>query len=228
MEPNAEELARREAWQEADAVLSSFTDEGGECLTILGHPVMESWEQPYMAALATAACEPGGRVLEVGFGLGLSAACIDAYRPSVSEHVILEANDAVLGRAGLWADKASVPTLLLGGFWQDLVPSLEPESFGGILFDAFPLSPGEACGDGEVGAFFSEASRLLRPGGCFTFYYDAGSNWIECCKAFRDDTIPKLLRAGFSKIEEDQVLCRPRPGCTYFWKDRFLVPRAWK
>ena len=34
---------------------------------------------------------------------------------------------------------------------QDLVPSMASGSFGGILFDAYPLSPGEAAGDGEVG-----------------------------------------------------------------------------
>ena len=42
-----------------------------------------------------------------------------------------------------------------------------PGTFDGILFDAYPLSPGEAAGDGEVGAFFVEAARLLRPGGRF-------------------------------------------------------------
>ena len=99
-------------------------------------------------------------------------------------------------------------------------------TFAGILFDAYPLSPGEAAGDGEVGAFFVEAARLLRPGGIFTFYFDAGRNWIECVRSFRSETIPKLREAGFTAVEHDQVSCLPRPGCTYFWKDRFLVPKA--
>ena len=59
---------------------------------------------------------------------------------------------------------------------QELVPSLPDASFDGILFDAYPLSASEAAGDGEVKDFFQEASRLLRPGGRFTFYYDAGRN----------------------------------------------------
>merc|ERR1719330_625759 len=103
---------------------------------------MESWEAPYMRALAAAACAPtgGGRVLEVGFGLGISAGYIDA-EASVTEHVIIEANEAVLGRAGLWADTARRPTVVLGGFWQEVAGDLETGSFGGILFDAFPLTP---------------------------------------------------------------------------------------
>lgn len=217
-------LACREKWRVADAVLSGLLG-GGEGLSILGQPVMESWEAPYMAALAAAACAPGGRVLEVGFGLGLSAAYIDAYE-TVEEHVIIEANDLVLGKAALWADIAQRPTTVLGGFWQELVSDLEPGSFGGILFDVFPLTPEEAAGDGEVSAFFVEAVRLLRPGGCFTFYFDAGASWIECVRAFRAETIPRLLALGFKEVSEDQVLCKPRKGCTYFWKDRFLVPKA--
>lgn len=226
-ELSSEEQGRRQAWSSATAVYSKLPGDG-DGLEILGHQVMESWEEPYMAALASAACGPGGRVLEVGFGMGFSAGFIDSYGPSVVEHVIFEANDQVLGKAALWADSAQRPTTVLGGFWQDLVEDYEDCSFGGVLFDAFPLSAEEASGDGEVGAFFEHAARLLRPGGCFTFYFDAGNNWIQCVRAFRGETTAKLLAAGFSRVEEDQVMCPPREGCPYFWKDRFVVPFAIK
>eukprot|EP00933_Yihiella_yeosuensis_P062268 TRINITY_DN6520_c0_g1_i1.p1 TRINITY_DN6520_c0_g1~~TRINITY_DN6520_c0_g1_i1.p1 ORF type:complete len:190 (-),score=66.90 TRINITY_DN6520_c0_g1_i1:335-904(-) len=160
-----EEQQRREAWSGAEAVFCTLPG-GGDGLQILGHDVMEDWESPYMSALAAVACsvgdangqsKGGGRVLEVGFGMGISAKAIDEFLPAVKEHVILEANDMVLGRAAQWADdEAKVPTTVLGGFWQELVPSFEDGSFDGILFDAYPLSPGEAAGDGEVGAFFVE------------------------------------------------------------------------
>ena len=51
-------------------------DARGEMLIIDGHPVMEQWEKPYMFKLGEVATRNGGCVLEVGFGLGLSATSI--------------------------------------------------------------------------------------------------------------------------------------------------------
>ncbi|MBK9767003.1 MAG: hypothetical protein IPP63_08255 [Chloracidobacterium sp.] len=62
-------------------------------LLIDGHPVMETWEDAYMKQLAAIAASSGGVVLEVGFGLGISAAFIQEH--SVSEHWIIEANASV-------------------------------------------------------------------------------------------------------------------------------------
>eukprot|EP00928_Gymnodinium_smaydae_P074092 TRINITY_DN57170_c0_g1_i1.p1 TRINITY_DN57170_c0_g1~~TRINITY_DN57170_c0_g1_i1.p1 ORF type:complete len:249 (-),score=71.27 TRINITY_DN57170_c0_g1_i1:215-961(-) len=216
----------RERWREASAEYVELPG-GGDGLSILGNPVMEDWEAPYMRELAAVSCAAGGRVLEVGFGLGISAGYIDAHE-AVTEHVIIEANEEVLGAAGLWADEAKRPTTVLGGFWQEVVSELDAGSFDAILFDVFPLSAGEAGGDGEVGPFFKEAARLLRPGGVFTFYFDAGRNWLECVKEFREQTVPKLTAVGFSSVDHDMVECQPRPGCTYAWRNRFLVPLAKK
>ncbi len=133
----------RSEWHGAPAEF--FERDGVECLRILGAPVMEDWEAPYMAALAGVACAHGGRVLEVGFGLGLSAHAIDALgvAAGVTEHVIFEANAEVAKTARDFAESAQVPTTVIEGFWQDAVHQLEPASFSGILFDVFPLQKAE-------------------------------------------------------------------------------------
>ena len=88
--PGYKELRSRKDSKEWIALKESFD---GERLDIDGHPVMQAWEAPYMASLATIATRNGGRVLEVGFGLGLSAGAVQACG-SVTEHLIMEANGA--------------------------------------------------------------------------------------------------------------------------------------
>lgn len=69
--------AAAERWNDEKAnYTQNEGDARGEMLIIDGHPVMEQWEKPYMFKLGEVATRNGGRVLEVGFGLGLSATSI--------------------------------------------------------------------------------------------------------------------------------------------------------
>ena len=214
-----------------------------ECLRILDQPVMEDWEAPYMAALATVACSRGGRVVEVGYGLGLSAKYIDAFATNppcdadaeddrgapagaaawVTEHLIIEANAEVALAARRFAASARVPTTVLEGFWQDVVETLPAGAFAGVLFDVYPLSSREVI-DGECDSFYPAAARLLEPGGLFTFYFDVADSWPTTRRVFRDEATRKLHAAGFSLVEEEELLCEPPADCEYFWKDRFIIP----
>jgi len=50
--------------------------------------IMHGWETPIMQNHANAVSKPGGHVLEVGFGLGISAGLIQANNPA--SHTIVE------------------------------------------------------------------------------------------------------------------------------------------
>ncbi len=103
-----------------------------------GEQVMMSWEKPLMeACIDILLPNVRGTVLEIGFGLGLSANRIQAYDPA--QHIIIEMDPDVLIRAREWAkDKPSVK--IIQGRWQDVLPSVKQyiKSFDAIFFDPTP------------------------------------------------------------------------------------------
>jgi guanidinoacetate N-methyltransferase len=198
--------ASPEEWQGSPA---HVTEEG---LKILGHPVMQRWETPYMAALARIAASAGGRVLEVGFGLGLSASFIQAHR--VREHWIVEANREVFETAQRWAASSRGDIECIYGFWEAVVPGMPDASFDGILFDPYPITLDQL--HTQRFAFFAHAHRLLRPGGVFTHY----SGEVEFTPQYQR----KLRAAGFVDFDGAKIAVEPPAGCEYWDEDHILAP----
>ncbi|CAD7970858.1 unnamed protein product [Amoebophrya sp. A120] len=140
-------------------------DGRGEVLFIDGHPVMEQWEKPYMEKLAEVATQKGGKVLEVGFGLGLSASAVQRY--DIEEHIIIEANADVIKRGQEWAKDKPHKVTFLHGLWQDKVAELPEGYLDGVLYDPYPLNAEEQ--HTHQFEFIGKVKSKLKPGGILTY-----------------------------------------------------------
>lgn len=185
-------------------------------LVIAGHPVMQDWEEGYMAALAGIVGERGGRTLEIGYGLGLSTRHV-LKMDAVEEHWIIECHPDVVSRAleDLRDELAVGRAHLVSGFWEDVVDEFADEHFDGILFDTYPLSEDEIHANHFP--FFTHAHRLLRPGGVFTYYSDEESE-------LSTSHLERLHRAGFFDIEWTTVRVQPPADCEYWQASTIVAP----
>lgn len=197
----------KESWKNAPAEFSSHS------LNIEGHPVMEDWEESYMLTLAELAAHQGGTVLEVGFGMGISARFIQDY--PIDTHIIIEANAAVYKTLESFAATAIRPTRSLFGFWEDLTRTIPDGSITGILFDTYPLREEELHRNHYF--FFKEAYRLLAPEGILTYYSDESA-------CFSRSHVRALKDAGFSDIESIVCPVTPPVDCQYWQHDTLLAP----
>merc|ERR1711934_111629 len=122
----------RDTWKSASAKMS------GDYLVIFGQVVMDTSEAPYMKKLAEVAGAKGGRIMETGFGMGISATFLQNHT-GIKEHVVIEANQGVFAKKLLpfAANYSSVRPMY--GFFQDVTPLLQSNSFDAVPYDTFPM-----------------------------------------------------------------------------------------
>jgi guanidinoacetate N-methyltransferase len=184
-------------------------------LKILGEPVMEDWETPYMEELARVACSKGGTILELGFGMAISAKFIQQY--NIQKHIIIEANKDVAEKAREFAKGASHETIVLEGFWEDVIEKVPDGSVDGILFDTYPVTELELYQNHFK--FFPFAYRKLKVGGVFTYYSDE-------VNSFGAVHLKKLKEAGFRAENINSMVTKINPpkDCEYWKDDTMLTP----
>lgn len=103
-------------------------------LTKSGEQVMMSWERPIMSLMAKEVCKFGGDILEVGFGMGISATEIQKFK--VKSHTIVEINLEIYEDAKIWQEDKDNVVLINEDFVEYL--NHTDDKFDGILFDPYP------------------------------------------------------------------------------------------
>ena len=125
--------------------------------------VMMDWEDSIMSASAAFVCQGGGDILEIGFGMGISAGYIQNH--SISSHTIIENHPQVITKAQEWANGKSNVTIISGS-WYNVKNSLS--TYDGLFYDTFA--------DEHTAHFSSSLSSLMNVGGKATWWNNNPSN----------------------------------------------------
>ena len=119
--------------------------------------VMMNWEDSLMSASAAYVCEGGGDILEIGFGMGISAGYMHSH--SISSHTIIENHPQIITKAQEWASGKSNVTII-NGSWYDVKDDLS--TYDGIFYDTY--------GDENSYNFSSSLSNLTKSGTKVTWW----------------------------------------------------------
>jgi protein arginine N-methyltransferase 2 len=102
-------------------------------------------------------CQNGGDILEIGFGMGISAGYIQSH--SINSHTIIENHPDIIPRAQAWASGKSNITIITGS-WYNVKDNLS--TYDGLFYDTF--------GDNDMQYFSSSLSSLVKSGGIATWW----------------------------------------------------------
>ena len=133
----------RELFFQDSKIYYTDSDFGGEV------QVMMDWEAPLMSASAAYVCQNGGDILEIGFGMGISAGYIQEH--SITSHTIIENHPQIIEKANTWAQGKTNVNIVTGS-WFDIRSELN--TYDGIFYDTF--------GDDNWQQFSSSLSSLVK------------------------------------------------------------------
>lgn len=95
--------------------------------------VMMEWETPLMEKHSEIVCSSGGDILEIGFGMGISANYI--YNNPITSHTIVENHPQIIELIKSWMVSKDNVTLIEGD-WFDKQETIKQKTYDGIFYDA--------------------------------------------------------------------------------------------
>lgn len=174
-------------------ISQSLTFESDKITMEDGSEVMMSWEDDLMSASAAYITENGGDILEVGFGMGISAGYMHSH--SINSHTIVENHPEIIPKAIEWASNKS-NVVIISQSWYDVRDSLG--TFDGIFFDTYA--------DENTQYFSSSLSGLTKSGTKVTF-------WNNLTEENNQFNIPNVSYQQISVTPDDNMYFE---GNTYY------------
>ena len=182
--------------------------------------VMMDWEAPIMSASAAYACENGGDILEIGFGMGISAGYIQQH--TINTHTIIENHPDVITKAQAWAaDKSNVT--IVEGSWYDVKDTLS--TYDGLFMDTF--------GDQHINYFSSSLTSLMKVGGRAT-WWNSITGSVNISQSI-DESGNRLIFNGEGEVLQTNYYCIPNvtydvydvtpPTNNYFNYSQYYLPK---
>lgn len=161
--------------------------------------IMHSWEDELMRLKAEFVCENGGDILELGFGMGISANYIQQH--DINSHTICEIHPQVIDELNKWKnDKSNV--IILEGDWYENISRMN--KYDGILFDTHD--------DMHYGDFFTKIIDLIAKPKCKITWWN---------------NLPKEDNKRFTIKEKTnfEVIDVNPPKNTYFNHKKYYMPK---
>jgi predicted O-methyltransferase YrrM len=215
--PSSERPAIERSWRQSAARYD------GRQLEIEGQQVMQDWERPLMRAMAEVVSASHGDVLEVGFGMGISATYLQEL--GVRSHTVVECNEGVLREAERWRSRYPDRDIrLIRGRWEEVAPLLG--TYDGVFFDTYHNDEKEYAehvlgGVTYAEHFFPTAAACLRHEGVFSYY----SNEIDSMSRRHQRRVLDYFRSLELSVVRPLF---PPPDCNYWWADSMVVVKAVK
>jgi hypothetical protein len=153
-----------------------------------GNAVMMDWEKPIMKLVSEMICKNGGRILNIGFGMGIVDTYISELQPM--EHVIIERNLDVYKYMvdNGWLEKPN--TKVIFDSWQNVLDDIG--IFDGIYLDTW-------C-DERLQSTPKLLEKNLKVGGVFSMWYNQ-SEFSEILQKLDDK-----YSVSFIQLRNDELI----------------------
>lgn len=168
----------------------------GDSLRIGNEYVMHEWERPLIRRMVEdLKLTPDDRLLEIGFGMGISASILQEFGPA--SHTIVEPHPQVLLQAERWKGvRKSIQ--LHTGYWQQLDTSTQ--RYSAIFFD--PFADEMAAVDDENLRFLKFAAQSLLD--------DGGRLALFCIRTLLPLEYQRVMFEHYRRVEISSVQVAPR------------------